>query len=116
MTKRILGILLTLCLMLTLIPTAISAAAPAAQARYQSTADGQWLEGTLNEALSGVYDGGRVEVLHDIDMDTGLTVTKRVTIASADPENPCSIFYAAQTDFLLTVRADTVLEDRKSVV
>lgn len=111
MTKRILGILLTFCLVLTLIPTAISAAAPAAQARYQSAADGQWQEGTLNEALSGVYDGGRVEVLHDIDMDTGLTVTKRVTIASADPENPCSIFYAAQTDFLLTVRADTVLEN-----
>lgn len=51
MTKRILGILLTLCLVLTLIPTAISAAAPAAQARYQSAADGQWQEGTLNEAL-----------------------------------------------------------------
>ncbi len=75
------------------------------EAAYQTAAGGEWVTGTLEEACASVYKGGGVLVLRDIELETGITVTKSMAITSADPDNPCTITYSPENrgDYLLTV-------------
>ena len=137
MKKRVLSTLLALCLLAGLLPRLflaaptdgpkelsshlrelkrMSLAAPAdepqAQARYQTEADGSWHDGSLDEALSQVYEGGTVVVLEDVHLDAPLTIQKPLTLTSADPDSPCTLFYTTKAqgdDWLLTVRANATL-------
>ena len=115
MKKRVLSLLLILVMLLGLLPTA-ALAAPAeamAQARYQAEADGEWLDGTLAQAMDGVYEGGTVEVLEDLLLEEPLTIQKPLRLTSADPGSPCTIFYTTEerANWLLTVRANATLEN-----
>lgn len=126
-TKRLLSLLLTLCLLLGLLPTATLAAEelPSTckagcsleaghegdcvlhETRYQTARGGPWAYGSLSDACANVYEGGGVVLLRDVELEAGVTVTKPLTITSADPQNPCTITYGPQDrgDCLLTVRA-----------
>lgn len=115
MKKRVWSLLLVLVMLLGLLPR-LALAAPAetvAQARYQAEADGAWLDGTLAQALDGVYEGGTVEVLEDVRLDAPLTIQKPLRLTSADPDSPCTIFYATEerANWLLSVHADATLEN-----
>lgn len=117
MKKRVLSLLLVLVMLLGLLPTAALAASAedaGAQARYQAEADGEWLEGTLAEALQNVYQGGRVEVLEDLLLEEPLTISKPLLLTSADPDSPHMVCYATEeqrANWLLTVRANATLEN-----
>jgi len=84
------------------------------ETRYKTEAEGEWVYGTLTDACANVYEGGRVEVLRDIDPSSPVTVCKPLTLASADPENPCRIVYTSDDQhdpFSLTIRSEATLEN-----
>lgn len=90
----------------------IPASGPA-QARYQTEADGEWINGSLADAVANVYEGGRVEVLEDVVLEEPLTINKPLTLTSAEAETPRTIRYTTSTraDFGVTVYADVRFEN-----
>lgn len=118
MIKRFCILMMSLCLSTTLLTIDICAsddeAALDAQAKYQTEADGIWNYGSVGEALEKVYDGGRVEVLQDVELDKALIVTKDITLTGGDPDHPAVLTYQGKTrsDFLLSIQgADVVMEN-----
>jgi len=132
-TKRLLSLLLTLCLLLGLLPTATLAAEglPATckagcsletgheggcvlhETRYQTEEGGPWTYGALSDACANVYRSGHVELLRDIGQPDPLEIEKPLTISSVDPAAPCTITYITQSrndPFLLTTHANVTLE------
>lgn len=63
---------------------------------WKTRADGEWQQGTLAEAIAGVYAGGTVVLLSDISLTDGITVSKQVLITSGDTDNPCTIKNTSQ--------------------
>lgn len=84
-----------------------------AQARYRTEADGEWVTGSLADAVANVYEGGRVEVLEDVVLEEPLTINKPLTLTSAEAETPRTIRYTTSTrgDFGVTVYADVRFEN-----
>ena len=120
MKKRVLGLVLVLVMLLGLL-LRLTLAAPAdeAQARYQAETNGEWLDGSLAEALSNVYEGGTVMLLRDfyVSQTTGVpAVRKHLTLTSCDdPDTPERESYSITTQInghpsLLMVLADARLE------
>ncbi len=61
------------------------------EALYQEREGGPWLSGGLGEALAGVYDGGTVRLLEDVEAAGTIEITKQVTLTSAAPSSPSAI-------------------------
>ena len=61
------------------------------EAMWQAQAGGEWLRGSLVEAVAGVYSGGTVVLLSDILLTDEITVSKSVLITSNDTDSPCTI-------------------------
>lgn len=132
MKKRALSILLSLNLLLCLLPLVALGEEPRAscregcsleeghegecvlhETRYQNT-EGGWAYGSLAEACANVSEGGRVELLRDIDPSDPVEIRKRLTLTSADPDNPCKLVYTNESEhdpFLLTTYANVTLQD-----
>lgn len=137
MKKRVLPLLLAPVILLGLLPPASFAAvekiylrnrdicvhalaeAPEAQARYQAEPDGEWLDGSLAQALANVYEGGTVMLLRDfyVSQTTGVpAVRKPLTLTSCDdPDTPERESYSITTQInghpsLLMILADARLE------
>ena len=119
MKKRVLGMLLAICFVVSLVPATVfaedgmdddGAYQPSvlvaantvatgdtsnptveAEALYQTEADGVWLEGGFADALENVYDGGVVKLCQDVWLASTTVITKSVTLTSNDPENPSKI-------------------------
>ncbi len=131
--KRVLSLALALCILWGLLPAGAFAAEDSPrtcvtgcsleeghtgdcilhEARYQKTNGGEWFYGTLKDACAGVYAGGRVEVLRDIDPSSPVFIRTALTLTSADPENPCKIVYTNKSEhdpFSISVYADVTME------
>ena len=76
MKKRIFSFLLTLTLILTVIPMAVSAANDEAKI-------GSVLYATLGDAITAAKDGDTVEVLKNCNF-AGMTISKNITVKGAD--------------------------------
>ena len=66
------------------------------EAMWQIQEGGEWRQGTLTEAIAGVYAGGIVVLLSDIPLTDGLTVSKPMLITSYDSDKPCTIKNTSQ--------------------
>lgn len=139
MKRSVIRALLSLCLLLCLLPTgALGTEEPPSpagtactvtegcsleaghegacvlhEARYQTVEGGEWLYDDLADACASVYEGGTVEVLRDLEQPAPVTLTKDMTLTSADPERPCKITYTAgkRSNYFLTVSAGVTLAD-----
>lgn len=66
------------------------------EALYQKEEGGEWLLDTFVNACAQVYDGGTVKLVKDVDVKKLIVFVGRdVTITSNDPQNPCTIYRAA---------------------
>jgi len=84
-------------------------------AGWQNEKDGPWQYGSLKSALSFVQEGGTVKLLKDfyITGQTGIpSITKPITLTSADPEYPCKLTCAINGHpTLLMISSDACLRD-----
>ena len=82
------------------------------EASYQSEENGEWISGTLTEALTSVYEGGTVKLLKDVILTDTVTVAKNVTITSDNTDAPCTVTSETdQHEYLLKLLADVTLEN-----
>ncbi len=66
------------------------------EALYQKEEGGEWLLDTFVTACAEVYDGGTIKLVKDVDVKKLIVFVGRdVTITSNDPQNPCTIYRAA---------------------
>ena len=91
MRRKILSLFTIITMLMSFIPTFTLTASAAEEAQYQTTQNGEWLTGTLKEAIDGVYSGGTIVVLQDISLEERITISKSLTITSNDADNPCTI-------------------------
>lgn len=61
------------------------------EAAWQNTGEVEKSFGTFAEALENVSDGGTVELLSDVSLTAGITVSKSIMITSCDEDAPCTI-------------------------
>lgn len=61
------------------------------EALWQTQEGGEWQQGTLAEAVAGVYPGGTVALLSDVLLTDGITVSRSVLITSKNTDQPCTI-------------------------
>lgn len=61
------------------------------EALWQAQEGGEWQQGTLAEAVAGVYPGGTVALLSDVLLTDGITVSRSVLITSENADQPCTI-------------------------
>lgn len=61
------------------------------EALWQAQEGGEWQQGTLAEAVAGVYPGGTVTLLSDVLLTDGITVSRSVLITSKNTNQPCTI-------------------------
>lgn len=62
-----------------------------ADAQYQTEANGAWINGTFEQAIENVYEGGTVKLLRNVTLDKTTSVGRKMTITSADANTPCCI-------------------------
>ena len=79
MKKRILSLLLILCMTVSLLPTAAFAADPT----ENEASIGTQGYATLAEAVSGAEDGDTVKLLKNVDLNNTVTIKKSITIDGA---------------------------------
>lgn len=83
-----------------------------AEASYQLSENGEWVNGSFTGALANVYEGGTVKLLDDISLNETVKIAKDVTIISNDTNAPKMI--TTSTDrhgYLLRIAADVKMED-----
>lgn len=91
MKRKILSLFTALTMLMSFMPTFTVTANAAEETQYQAIENGEWLAGSLKEAAANVYDGGTIKALTDICLTETITVSKSLTIVSADKDNPCTI-------------------------
>ena len=63
------------------------------EAAWKNQSQADWQYGTFAEAVASVSNQGTVELLSDVSLSDGVTISKSaaITITSHDPGNPCVI-------------------------
>lgn len=87
-------------------------AATEIDAQYQTEENGEWISGTLEQALSDVYEGGTVKLMRDVSLTRTATAAKQMTIISVDSDDPCTI--TSNTDqhgYLLNITSDVEMKN-----
>ncbi|MDO4175742.1 MAG: hypothetical protein Q4D42_13355, partial [Eubacteriales bacterium] len=115
MRKQLLSVLLTLAMCLTMLPVttlAVNGGAddPDNEAMWQTVEGGEWQYGTFAQARSGVYEGGTIKLLKDVGTSSSITFSsKDITLESADPDHPCTLYRSSGIDYLISITSHKTL-------
>lgn len=83
-----------------------------AEAQYQTEANGAWLNGTFEQALANVYEGGTIKLLKDVVLTQTAALAKKMTITSANTSAPCTITSNTnEHGYLLNITGEVKLEN-----